>query len=115
MSRTPDDYRQYVQSSRGEFSVAKNVYVDTQSGWFSCRSICYMAAGRPVVLQDTGFSKHIPTGEGVMAFSNLEEAVYCLEQVEGDYERHSKKAREIARTHFSSEVVLRDILKKVGL
>lgn len=115
VSRTADQYRAYVQGSRGEFSVAKNVYVATRSGWFSCRSVCYLAAGLPVVLQDTGFSRIIPTGAGVMAFDTLDEAVKCIKNVEADYKRHSDAAREIAQEYFSSDVVLKDIFNKIGL
>ncbi len=115
ISRTAEDYRRYIQASRGEFSVAKNVYVATGSGWFSCRSVCYLAAGLPVVVQDTGFSKLIPTGEGLFAFSNLEEAACAIESVESDYARHQKAAHELARTHFASDVVLGDLLKRIGL
>lgn len=115
VSRTADLYRTYVQGSRGEFSVAKNVYVATRSGWFSCRSVCYMAAGLPVVLQDTGFSKVISTGTGVLAFDTLEEAAKCIKKVELDYKKHSDAAREMAQEIFSSEVVLKDIFNKIGL
>ena len=115
ISRTAEDYRRYIQASRGEFSVAKNVYVATGSGWFSCRSVCYLAAGLPVVVQDTGFSKLIPTGEGLFAFSNLDEAARSIESAERDYARHQKAAHELARTHFASDVVLGDLLKRIGL
>jgi hypothetical protein len=115
ISRTTDGYRHYVQSSRGEISVAKNVYVATNSGWFSCRSVCYLAAGLPVVVQDTGFSEFIPVGEGLFAFSSLDEAVGAIESVERDYVRHQKAARELARTQFASEVVLGNLLKRIGL
>ena len=115
VSRTAEDYRRYIQRSRGELSVAKNVYVATGSGWFSCRSVCYLAAGLPVVVQDTGFSEFIPTGEGVLTFSDLDEAVLGIERVESDYGRHQRAARVMARTHFSSDVVLGDLLKRIGL
>ena len=115
VSATAEDYRRYIQRSRGEFSVAKNVYVATGSGWFSCRSVCYLAAGLPVVVQDTGFAGHIPTGEGLFAFSTLEEAARGIEAAEGDYTRHQRAARELARTHFDSRVVLGDLLKRIGL
>jgi len=115
ISRTADGYRHYVQSSRGEFSVAKNVYAATRCGWFSCRSVCYLAAGLPVVVQDTGFSEFIPTGEGLFAFSNLEEAVHGIESVEKDRARHQRAARELARTQFASDVVLGDLLRRIGL
>jgi hypothetical protein len=115
ISRTAEDYRHFIQQSRGEFSVAKNVYVATRSGWFSCRSICYLAAGRPVVLQDTGFSEVFPVGRGIVAFSNLEEALAAINEVETNYSEHQEAARELARTHFSSEVVLSDLLGRIGL
>lgn len=115
VSRTADDYRSYVQASRGEFSVAKNVYVATRSGWFSCRSVCYLASGRPVILQDTGFSKILPTGEGLLAFGDLAGAVAAVEQVEADYEEHQRQARAIARSCFDSRIVLGAILEQIGL
>ena len=108
-------YRHYLQRSRGEFSVAKNVYVATHSGWFSCRSICYLAAGLPVVVQDTGFSDFLPCGEGLVAFTDLDTAVAGIETVERAYERHQQAAQQIARDYFSAEVVLTDLLAKVGL
>jgi hypothetical protein len=115
VSRSADDYRHYVQSSRGEMSVAKNVYVATNSGWFSCRSVCYLAAGLPVVVQDTGFSEFLPTGEGLLAFSGLDDAVRCVESVEANYEHHAAAAREIARDQFDSNTVLGNLLESVGL
>jgi hypothetical protein len=115
VSETPQIYRDYIVRSRGEFSVAKNVYVATRSGWFSCRSTCYMAAGRPVVVQDTGFSDFISCGEGVLAFTNLEEAAQAIEAVERDYPLHQAAARRIAETHFASDHVLGDILARIGL
>ena len=113
-SRTPGAYRSYLQRSRGEFSVAKNLYVATRSGWFSCRSVCYLAAGRPVVLQDTGFSEIIPTGEGLFAFTDLEGAVGAVEAIERDYPRHHAAARALAASHFDSGIVLGDLLARVG-
>jgi len=95
--------------------VAKNVYAATRCGWFSCRSVCYLAAGLPVVVQDTGFSEFIPTGQGLFAFSNLDEAARGIEAVERDYARHQRAARELARTQFASDVVLGDLLRRIGL
>ncbi len=115
ISTTPEDYRSYIQTSRGEFSVAKNVYVATKSGWFSCRSVCYLASGRPVVVQDTGFSSFIPSGDGMIAFATLEEAKDGIENIENNYEHHQKSALELAQKYFSSEVVLEDLLNQVGL
>lgn len=105
-----DSYRDYIQSSRAEWSVAKNGYVVGRAGWFSCRSACYLAAGRPVVVQDTGFSEVLPTGEGLLTFNTLEEAVEAIRQVESDYARHSQAARELAEHYFNADRVLNDLL-----
>jgi hypothetical protein len=114
ISTTPERYREYILASRGEWSVAKNVYVATRSGWFSCRSVCYLAAGRPVVVQDTGFSEVVPVGRGLHAFSTPEEAADALLSVEAAYDRESRGALEIAREHFASEVVLSRLLDTIG-
>jgi hypothetical protein len=115
VSRTADDYRHYVQRSRGEFSVTKNVYAATRCGWFSCRTVCYLAAGRPVVVQDTGFSEFLPTGSGLFAFSDLDGAAAGVAAVEADYATHQAAARSVAERHFASDVVLRDLLTRIGL
>lgn len=99
-------YRSYIIGSRGEFSVAKNAYVKSRSGWFSDRSVCYLAAGRPVVLQDTGFSNWLSSGRGVIGFSSLKEAAAGIEEVNSDYITHSRAARKIAEEVFSYRVVL---------
>jgi hypothetical protein len=106
-------YQAYIANSKGEFSAAKNAYVKTRSGWFSDRSVCYLAAGRPVVLQDTGFSEWLPTGKGVLAFSCLEEAANCLGQVDFAYREHCRAAREIAEETFSYRRVLPRILAAI--
>ena len=110
-----DAYRAYIQRSRGEFSVAKNVYVATHSGWVSCRSVCYLAAGRPVVVQETGFSGVIPTGRGLLSFSSLEEAASAVASIERDYEGHQRAARALAAEHFDAGRVLGDLLERAGL
>lgn len=115
VSADAEVYRKYVAQSRAEFSVAKNVYAATASGWFSCRSTCYLAAGRPVVVQDTGFSSLLPTGEGLLSFETLDEAVAAVERVEGDYERHCAAAREVATQHFASDRVLTGMLARAGV
>ena len=115
ISVTPEDYRYYIQTSRGELSVAKNLYVATGSGWFSCRSACYLAAGRPVVVQDTGFSATIPTGEGLLAFSDERQAGEAVVSVESDYLRHQRAARVIAAEFFATQRVLRSLLERIGL
>jgi len=108
-------YRNYVQCSKAEFSVAKHLYVATRCGWFSDRSECYMASGRPVVVQETGFSKYLPTGEGLIAFSNLQEAVEGITRINRDYKLHSRKARKIAREFFDARVVLPQLLRDAEL
>jgi hypothetical protein len=99
-----DSYRSYIESSKAEWSVAKNGYVVGRSGWFSCRSACYLAAGRPVIVQDTGFQ--IPVGEGILAFSSVEQAADAIREVEANYRRHSKAARALAGEYFDSDKVL---------
>jgi hypothetical protein len=115
VSTTLDDYRNYIERSRGEFSVAKNVYVATRSGWSSCRSVCYLAAGRPVVVQDTGFSEFIPSSQGLLAFQSLDEAIEAIEGVEANYSHHQECARDIAETYYGSDVVLGRLLKGAGI
>jgi hypothetical protein len=101
-----DSYRHYIQSSKAEWSVAKNGYVVGQPGWFSCRSACYLAAGRPVVVQDTGFGAVLPVGEGLLTFTTVAEAVAAIKDVEVNYRHHARAARELAETHFGSAKVL---------
>ncbi len=103
---TLNDYRRYIASSKAEWSVAKNGYVVGRPGWFSCRSACYLASGRPVAVQETGFSEVLPVGDGILPFSNLDEAVTAVEEIEIRYEHHQKAARELAAGYFSAEVVL---------
>ena len=103
---TIDAYRSYIESSKGEWSVAKNGYVRGRSGWFSCRSACYLAAGRPVVVQDTGFDGALPAGEGILRFSTLDEAAAGLEEVEAHYDRHARAARAIAEEYFDANKVM---------
>ena len=106
-----ESFRNYTQSSRGEWSIAKNGYVRGQSGWFSERSARYLASGRPVIAQETGFSEIIPTGEGLLAYSNLDEAVSAIQEVERNYERHARAARSIAASHFDSDKVLGSLVE----
>ncbi len=115
VSRTLEEYRAYVESSRGEFSVTKNVYAATRSGWFSCRSVCYLAAGRPVLVQETGFSEVIPTGEGILAFDDLNSASRALSEVERNYAAHSEAARKAGQAIFGYEPVLSNILERAGI
>ncbi len=109
-----DSYRQYIRSSKAEWSVAKNGYVRGQAGWFSCRSACYLAAGRPVVVQDTGFGGVLPTGEGILSFRTMEEAAAAIREVESGYDRHAKAARAIAEEHFDSDKVLTRLIEEAA-
>lgn len=110
-----DRYRDYVTGSRGEFTVAKDVYARTHSGWFSDRSVCYLAAGRPVVTQRTGFEKFIPTGAGLLGFDDADEAVEAIAAVNRDYPRHCRAAREIACEYFDAHRLLDQIAEVIGL
>jgi hypothetical protein len=110
-----DEYRKYIQGSRGEFTVAKDQNVRLRSGWFSERSAQYLAAGRPVITQDTGFGSYLPTGEGLFAFSTLEEIVQAVDRINTDYELHSRAAREIAHEYFAAERVLSNLLEHAGI
>lgn len=103
-------YQAYISSSRGEFSAAKHAYVKTRSGWFSDRSVCYLAAGLPVIVQDTGFSDWLPMGRGVLGFSSVEEAADCIERVKSEYLAQRHAARGIAERTFSHTVVLPRLL-----
>jgi hypothetical protein len=114
---TPDPhaFRRYVQGSGGELSVAQGLYVHARTGWFSDRSVRYLASGRPVVVQDTGFSSLLPVGEGLLAFSTVEEAAACIGAVQADWERHAKAARALAEEHFAAERVLAGLCEEVGV
>ena len=115
MSLDIDEYRNYISSSRGEFTVSKDLYVRTRSGWFSDRTVCYLAAGRPVVTQLTGFEKYLPSGVGLLGFDNAETAIEAIAQVNADYPRHAKAAREIACEYFDAIKLLDAIAEKAGL
>ena len=108
-------YQAFLAGSRGEFSVAKETYVKGRTGWFSCRSACYLASGRAVVTQDTGWSKLLPEGEGLLAFADPEGAAHALRRVEADPARHSRAARAIAEEHFDASRVLASLLAETGL
>jgi hypothetical protein len=114
VAASPDAYRRYVQRSKAEFMVAKNMYVKSRSGWFSDRSICYLASGKPVLVQDTGLQDLYPVGEGLLTFSTLEEAAAGVEEIEGDYDRHSATARELAVEYFESNKVLGRLLDRLA-
>jgi hypothetical protein len=103
---TPGRYRNFIASSEAELGVAKSGYVASRCGWFSDRSACYLASGRPVVAQETGFSDYLPVGEGLLAFSTVEAAAAAIDEVERDWERHSRAARALAAEHLDSDRVL---------
>ena len=115
LTTDPWPYRDYVRASRGEFTVARDLHVRLRSGWFSERSACYLAAGRPVVTQDTGFGSVLPTGAGLFAFNTMDEILAAFESINSDYERHSHAARAIAEEYFKAETVLAAVLEKLGL
>jgi len=112
---TPARYHAYVAGSLAEFSCAKGGYVGTRSGWFSDRSACYLAAGRPVVLQSTGFEDVLPVGEGAFAVRDVDEAAAAMAEIRGDYDRHAQAARELAREFFDAERLLARMLEESGL
>jgi hypothetical protein len=110
ISKTPASYRKFIQNSRAEFSVPKNGYVKMRGGWFSDRSVCYLASGRPVLIEDTGLSDWLPIGEGLITFRDLAEAVTGVNRVNTNYERHRRSARQLAEEYFASERVLPALL-----
>ena len=103
VAATPLKFRSYVQGSGAEYSAAQGIYVETGCGWFSDRTVRYLAAGKPALIQDTGFSRNIPTGEGLVAFSTLEEAISGAQSIVSDYSRHSHAARRLAEEQFDSD------------
>ncbi len=113
VTRSAEDYMRFITTSRAEISIAKNIYVAMRTGWFSDRSACYLASGKPVVLQDTGFGKYLPVGRGLIAFDTLEGAVEAVQAIEHEYDRHSKAAREVALQYFDSNRVLREMLSSI--
>lgn len=115
LSQEPNRYRKYIQQSRGEFTVAKDQYTRLRSGWFSDRSACYLAAGRPVITQETMFSKFIPTGKGLFAFETMEDILAALDAIESDYTGNCRAAREIAAEYFAAEKVLGSLMEQAGL
>jgi hypothetical protein len=114
VARTPDLFRRYVQTSGAECSVAQGVYVETNSGWFSDRTVRYLASGKPALVQNTGFTRQLPSGMGLIAFSTLEQAVAGAEHIQRHYAEHSRAARVIAEEHFSATIVLGRLLADIG-
>jgi hypothetical protein len=114
-SRDTEAYQAHIHASRGEFTVAKDLVAGTRCGWFSDRSVCYLAAGNPVVTQDTGFDTVLPVGRGLFGFSTAEEAAGALDEINGDYPAHCRAARDIAREHFDADRVLGRLCRDAGL
>jgi hypothetical protein len=114
VAQTPPRYRQFIQGSKAEFGIAKSGYVVSRSGWFSDRSVCYLASGRPVIAQETGFSKYLPTGEGLFAFETAGDVLDSIKSLNRDYRAHVRAARAIAEEYFDSRKVLPRLLTAVG-
>jgi hypothetical protein len=114
VAATPDDFQQFVRGSRAELAIAKTGYVVSRCGWFSDRSACYLASGRPVLAQDTGFGAFLPVGEGLLPFATLEQAVEAVELLNADYPTHARAARALAEEYFDSDLVLARLLDRLG-
>lgn len=115
LSRDSFPYRDYIRGSDGEFTVAKDQNIRLRSGWFSDRSACYLAAGKPVITQDTAFGNVLPTGRGLFAFRTTDDVLAALEAIAGDYAGHSRAARDLAAGYFAADKVLGDLLRHAGL
>jgi hypothetical protein len=112
---TPDQYRSFIQASLAEFGIAKSGYTTARCGWFSDRSVCYLASGRPVVAQETGFSRFLPSDEGLFAFKTEDDVLSAVDAITGDYPRHARAARRIAEEYFDASSVLPLLLERVGV
>lgn len=115
ISRDIDRYRNYIQQSRGEFTVAKDQNIRLHSGWFSDRSACYLAASRPVINQDTGFNEFLPTGKGLYSFRTMDDILAAVDAIESDYEGNCRAAREIAQEYFDADKVVGSLMERAGL
>lgn len=115
VASSPEAYREYISRSRAEISCAKPIYRELRTGWLSDRSVAYLASGRPVLAEDTGFSDHLPAGEGLLTFRSMEEAVAGAAEIDGHYSHHSKAARALAEECFGSRRTLRAMLSACGL
>lgn len=115
VTHTVDDYWNFIRNSKAEFSVCKNIFAEKKTGWFSDRSAAYLASGRPVVLQETGFSDALPTGAGLFAFSTLDEAAEAIARIEADYQYHCRKAREIACEFLDAQKVMKKFLRELNV
>lgn len=115
LSSDMTSYREFILKSRGEFTVAKDQNIRLRSGWFSDRSACYLAASRPVIVQDTAFGSYLPTGKGLFAFQTMEDILAAVDEIESDYAGNCRAAREIAAEHFAAEKVLGSLMQRAGL
>jgi len=115
VSRDAESYRRYIASSRAEFTVAKEQNIRLRSGWFSDRSCCYLAAGRPAINQDTAFGNVLPIGKGLFSFRTMEDVLVAVDAIESDYEGHRRAAREIAEEYFAAEKVMKSLCDRAGL
>jgi hypothetical protein len=115
VSRDAEGYQRFIRQSRGEFTVARDQYVRPNTGWFSDRSCCYLAAGRPVITQETGFSKFLPSGKGLFGFRTLGDILHAVDEIEGDYEANCLAARDIAQEYFAAEKVVGSMMERAGL
>lgn len=113
VASTPALYREFISGSKGEFGIAKSGYVASRCGWFSDRSVCYLASGRPVIAQDTGFGSYLPTGDGLFAFDTIESAVASIDAMNSDYTHQCRAARKLAEDYFDSRKVLTRLLEKL--
>ena len=114
-TRTLDEYAMYIESSAGEFSVCKEGYVATRTAWFSDRSAAYLASGRPVIQQDTGFGDHLPCGTGLFAVASVDEAAEAIHAISADPAIHGRGARAIAEEYLEATIVLGEVLATIGL
>ena len=110
VAQEPEDFQNYIQRAGAEFSVAQGIYVQTRCGWFSDRTAAFLASGKPALVQDTGFSRHLSTGEGLLAFQTLDEAIAGAAEITAHYERHCAAARALAEAHFDSRKILTQLL-----
>ena len=115
VSENVEAYRNFILQSRGEFTVAKDQNIRLRSGWFSDRSACYLAAGRPVINQETGFSNCLPTGKGLFAFETMDDILAAVDKIESDYKGHCRAAQEIAEQYFNAEKVLGQLMAQADL
>jgi hypothetical protein len=115
VSRDAEGYQRFIRQSRGEFTVARDQYVRPNTGWFSDRSCCYLAAGRPVITQETGFSKFLPSGRGLFGFRTMGDILRAVDEIEGNYEANCLTARDIAQEYFAAEKVVGSLMERAGL